>query len=108
MKIKYEREQKGNKVFTREQFIKDSEFHEKNIRPNLRNTNKDLLYMQFIFENAKEEFKEDQLFEDNEIIKYVNIALNKYLENWSRIIFSDTQDDIKGIAFEEFLENFWR
>lgn len=108
MKIKYEREQKGNKVFTREQFIKDSEFHEKNIRPNLRNTNKDLPYMQFIFENTKEEFKEDQLFEDNEIIKIRQHSFEQILGKLESYNLSDTQDDIKGIAFEEFLGKTFR
>lgn len=108
MKIKYEREQKGVKVFTQEQFIKDNEFYEKNIRPSLKNTPKDLPYMQFMFYNTKEEFKKDELFEDNEIINIRQNSFESIIELLEKYNLSDTQDDVKGIAFEKFLGKTFR
>ena len=108
MKIKYEREQHGAKVFTRSEFVEREKWFEKDIRPNLRGTPKDLPYMQFLFHNTKEEFKDDQLFEDNEIIKIRQNSFEQILEKLETYNLSDTQDDIKGIAFEQFLGTTFR
>ncbi len=108
MKIKYEREQRGAKVFTKEEFIEKEKWFEKDIRPSLKGTPKDLPYMQFLFTNTKEEFKEDQLFEDNEIIKIRQNSFEQILEKLQTYNLSDTQDDVKGIAFEQFLGTTFR
>ena len=103
MKIKYEREQRGEKVFTKKEFIEKEKWFEKEIRPSLKNTAKDLPYMQFLFYNTKEEFKDDQLFDENEVIKIRQNSFEQILEKLEAYNLSDTQDDIKGIAFEQFL-----
>ena len=108
MKIKYEREQRGSKVFTKEEFIEKERWFEKDIRPNLKGTAKDLSYMQFLFANTKEEFKDDQLFEDNEMIKIRQNSFEQILEKLQTYNLSDTQDDVKGIAFEQFLGTTFR
>jgi len=108
MKIKYEREQRGTKVFTKEEFIEKEKWFEKDIRPSLKGTPKDLSYMQFLFTNTKEEFKDDQLFEDNEVIKIRQNSFEQILEKLQTYNLSDTQDDVKGIAFEQFLGTTFR
>ncbi|MBR4531984.1 N-6 DNA methylase [bacterium] len=108
MKIKYEREQHGGKVFTREEFIEKEKWFEKEIRPSLKGTPKDLSYMQFLFYNTKEAYKEDQLFEDNELIKIRQNSFEQILEKLQTYNLSDTQDDVKGIAFEQFLGTTFR
>lgn len=108
MKIKYEREQRGTKVFTKEEFIEKEKWFEKDIRPSLKGTPKDLPYMQFLFANTKEEFKNDQLFEDNEVIKIRQNSFEQILEKLQTYNLSDTQDDVKGIAFEQFLGTTFR
>lgn len=108
MKIKYEREQRGTKVFTKEEFIEKEKWFEKDIRPNLKRTSKDLPYMQFLFANTKEDFKDDQLFEDNEVIKVRQNSFEQILEKLQTYNLSDTQDDVKGIAFEQFLGTTFR
>lgn len=108
MKIKYEREQRGAKVFTKNEFIEKEKWFEKEIRPSLKGTPKDLPYMQFLFYNTKEEFKDDQLFEENEIIKIRQNSFEQILEKLETYNLSDTQDDVKGIAFEQFLGTTFR
>ena len=108
MKIKYEREQRGVKVFTKAVFEEQDKLFEKNIRPSLRGTAKDLPYMQFLFYNTKEEFREDQLFEDNEIIKIRQNSFESIIKELENYNLSDTADDVKGIAFEEFLGKTFR
>ena len=108
MKIKYEREQRGTKVFTKKEFEEREKWFEKDIRPSLRGTPKDLPYMQFLFYNTKDEFKDDQLFEENEIIKIRQNSFEQILEKLESYNLSDTQDDVKGIAFEQFLGTTFR
>ena len=108
MKIKYEREQRGTKVFTKKEFEERERWFEKDIRPSLKGTPKDLPYMQFLFYNTKDEFKDDQLFEENEIIKIRQNSFEQILEKLESYNLSDTQDDIKGIAFEQFLGTTFR
>ena len=108
MKIKYEREQRGTKVFTKKEFEEKEKWFEKDIRPSLKGTPKDLPYMQFLFYNTKDEFKDDQLFEENEIIKIRQNSFEQILEKLESYNLSDTQDDVKGIAFEQFLGTTFR
>ncbi len=108
MKINFERGAKGTKVFTKKQFEEDHNKHEKEIRPVLHGTPKDLPYMQFMFENTKLAFKDDQIFEDNEIIKIRQNSFEQILEKLENFNLSDTQDDVKGIAFEHFLGTTFR
>lgn len=108
MKIKYEREQRSAKVFAKNEFVEKEKWFEKEIRPSLKGTPKDLPYMQFLFYNTKEEFKDDQLFEENEIIKIRQNSFEQILEKLETYNLSDTQDDVKGIAFEQFLGTTFR
>lgn len=108
MKIKYEREQRGAKVFTKDEFIEKEKWFEKDIRPNLKGTPKDLPYMQFLFHNTREEFKDDRLFDENELINIRQNSFEQILEKLEAYNLSDTQDDVKGIAFERFLGTTFR
>jgi type I restriction enzyme M protein len=108
MKIKYEREQRGTRVFTKAQFITDNENHEKNYRPILKGTLKDIPYMQWMFEQTKEEFKDDHIFDEIETIKIRQNSFEQILEKLETYNLSDTQDDVKGIAFEQFLGTTFR
>lgn len=108
IKINYEREQKGREIFRVEEYERRETLHENEIRPNLRGTNKDLPYMQFMFLNTKEQFKNDHLFEENEIIKIRETSFKSILKLLEKYNLSDTSDDVKGIAFEQFLGKTFR
>lgn len=109
MKISSERESGNNaKVFTREKFKEEESWHENTIRPSLKGTSKDLPYMQFLFQKTKDTYKNDNLFEDNEIIKIRQNSFEQIIEKLEVYNLSDTQDDVKGIAFEHFLGTTFR
>lgn len=108
MKIREERKNQGAKVFTKEDYKNNRKVYEENIRPNLTGDDKNLEYMQFLFRSTKEQFKDDKLFEQNEIIKIRENSFEQILEKLQNYNLSDTQDDVKGIAFEEFLGTTFR
>ena len=64
--------------------------------------------MQFMFLNTKEQFKNDHLFEENEIIKIRETSFKSILKLLEKYNLSDTSDDVKGIAFEQFLGRTFR
>lgn len=65
MKIRFERDNKGMKVFTKQEYLDAAQNHEKNVRPGLKGTDLYALsYMQFLFRTTKEFFKDDRLFDD--------------------------------------------
>lgn len=108
MKINYEKNNKGSMVFTKEKFKQDELTFEQNIRPNLKNTHLDLPYMQYLFMNTKNFYSEDKLFEENELIRIRQNSFESILEELEKYNLSDTSDDVKGIAFEQFLGKTFR
>lgn len=108
MKINYERDAKGTKVFTRQQFFDDNEAYERTTGERDRKRGTYRPYMQELFYDTKEIFKDDQLFEENEIIKIRQNSFESILKELEAYNLSDTADDVKGIAFEEFLGKTFR
>lgn len=108
MKIRYERQQRGTKVFTKAEYLSQADNYERNVRPGLRARGIDQPYMQHLFDTTKIEFREDQLFEDNDEIKIRENSFVQILEKLENYNLSDTQDDVKGIAFEQFLGTTFR
>lgn len=108
IKINYERDEKGKRIFTLEEYNKREKMHEADIRPQLRGTNRDLPYMQFMFLKTKDKFKNDHLFDENEIIKIRETSFRAILKELEKYNLSDTSDDVKGIAFEQFLGRTFR
>ena len=109
MKIRFERDNKGTKVFTKAEYEAQAKKHEKNVRPGLKGTDVyGLSYMQFLFRTTKEYFKDDQLFEDKDEINIRENSFVQILEKLENYNLSDTQDDVKGIAFEQFLGTTFR
>lgn len=64
--------------------------------------------MQWMFEQTKEAYVNDQIFEENETIKIRQNSFKQILGKLENYNLSDTQDDVKGIAFEEFLGTTFR
>ena len=109
MKIRFERDNKGMKVFTKQEYLDAAQNHEKNVRPGLKGTDLYALsYMQFLFRTTKEFFKDDRLFDDKDEINIRENSIIQILEKLETFNLSDTQDDVKGIAFEEFLGTTFR
>ncbi len=108
MKIRYERDKNGSEVFTLKKYKQLEEDYEKYTRPTLKRQGVDLPYMQIMFNDTKDMFKEDHLFDENETIKIRQNSFEQILEKLQTYNLSDTQDDVKGIAFEQFLGTTFR
>lgn len=61
-----------------------------------------------LFRTTKEFFKDDRLFDDKDEINIRENSFIQILEKLETFNLSDTQDDVKGIAFEEFLGTTFR
>jgi type I restriction enzyme M protein len=102
IKIRYERSNSGNQIFSKEEFKKAKESYEK-FKPK---DGKD--FYQFLFEQTKEDFKNDDLFEPNEIIRIRESSFEAIVQELQVYNLSTTSDDVKGIAFEQFLGKTFR
>ncbi|NHA04118.1 N-6 DNA methylase [Mucilaginibacter sp. HC2] len=103
MKIRYEREQAKTKaLFSRKEFEELKYAYEKI-------TGKDSLpFYQHFFEKTKEVFKADEIFDHNDTIKIRETSFLQIVKELEKYNLSNTSDDIKGIAFEEFLGRTFR
>lgn len=108
MKIMYERQSKEELIFSYEKFKALERGHETNVRPSLKNTPKDLPYMDFWFERTKEYFEGDEIFDLHDKIKIKQGSFESIVKELEKYNLSDTSDDVKGIAFEEFLGKTFR
>lgn len=113
MKINYERNRKmgEEEKFTKALFEQQEKWFEENVKPGLveRNPNdSNLTYLDFWFENTKRRYAEEKLFEQNDKIKISKGSFLKVVKELEAYNLSDTDDDIKGVAFEEFLSKTFR
>ncbi len=102
IKIRYERSNTGAQIFSKDEFKKARESYEK-YKP------KDgAEFYQFLFEQTKLDFKDDDLFEMNEIIRIRENSFEAIVKELEKYNLSTTSDDVKGIAFEQFLGKTFR
>ena len=104
IKIMYERNPKQESIFSLEQFKKL-----KNAWEQVRGrSDKAESYMQKLFEDVKEEFKNDGIFEENERIKLKESTFEAIVKELEIYNLTKTGADVKGIAFEKFLSKTFR
>lgn len=102
IKIRYERDNTGAQIFSAKEFKAARESYEK-YRP------KDgAEFYQFLFQQTKEDFKDDDLFDPNEIIRIRENSFEAIVKELEIYNLSTTSDDVKGIAFEKFLGKTFR
>lgn len=110
MKIMYERNPDKELIFTWDTFLLKERYYKEKIEPSFKqenpNYNKD--FIQFEFDDTKRKFKDHKLFEDNDIIKIKRNSFELIVKELEVYNLSSTSDDIKGIAFEEFLGRTFR
>ena len=102
IKIRYERQNTGSQIFSIEEFKKAKESYER-FKPK---DGKD--FYQFLFDQTKQDFKNDDLFENNEIIRIRENSFEAIVKELEIYNLSTTSDDVKGIAFEQFLGKTFR
>jgi type I restriction enzyme M protein len=102
IKIRYERSNTGAQIFSEEEFKKARDSYNK-YKP------KDgAEFYQFLFEQTKEDFKDDDLFENSEILRIRENSFEAIVKELQIYNLSTTSDDVKGIAFEQFLGKTFR
>lgn len=107
MKIRYERNPDEDVLFSLEKFQRDEKHFEKNIKKHLPHEAQ-IPYMQYLFKATKDEFSEDRLFDSHEVIRIKQYSFEQIVKELERYNLSATSDDVKGIAFEEFLGTTFR
>lgn len=107
MKIRYERNPDEDVLFSLEKFQKDERHFEKNIKKHLP-LEAQIRYMQYLFKATKDEFADDKLFEPYETIKIKQYSFEQIVKELEKYNLSATSDDVKGIAFEQFLGTTFR
>lgn len=102
IKIRYERDNTGAQIFSVKEFKEARTSYEK-YKP------KDgVEFYQFLFQQTKEDFKDDDLFEPNEVIRIRENSFEAIVKELEIYNLSTTSDDVKGIAFEKFLGKTFR
>ncbi len=102
IKIRYERSNSENQIFSIEEFKKAKDSYER-YKPK-----GGIDFYQFLFEQTKEDFKDDDLFEPAETIRIRENSFEAIVEELEIYNLSTTSDDVKGIAFEQFLGKTFR
>lgn len=108
MKIRYERQQRGIKVFTKAEYLSQADNYEKNVRPGLKAKGIDSLICRTYSTPQKSNLKKTICLR---IINEIKIRENSFvqiLEKLENYNLSDMQDDVKGIVFEQFLGTTFR
>ena len=102
IKTIYERDNSKNQIFSLDIYKKEKIDFEK-YRFNER---KD--FYQFLFEQTKKGYIDDDLFEPTEIIRIRENSFEAIVKELEIYNLSTTSDDVKGIAFEQFLGKTFR
>lgn len=110
MKIMYERNATEEMIFSKSKFQSDEKNYEQVIRPKFKKevAYLDQDYMQYLFDETKRAFENDGIFESKDQIKIKKNSFEMIVEELETFNLSDTSDDVKGIAFEQFLGKTFR
>jgi len=109
MKIMYEREATEEMIFSKARFQALEKLYNQELRDGIRSdSNFDEDYMQILFNRTKLKFEGDGIFEKRDQIKIKRESFEMIVEELEAFNLSDTSDDVKGIAFEQFLGKTFR
>lgn len=97
IKMLYERDAKEELVYSKEKFLKEEAAFKKGGD-----------YIQYLFDEVKRQYEADGLFDVEDRIRIRRESFLLILEELGKVELYDTSDDIKGIAFEQFLGKTFR
>ena len=106
IKIRYERENEEGQIFSKERFVENRKQYEK-LNKEMGVTNA-IPFYQNLFEKTKLQFANDHLFDDNAKIEIRENSFEQIVKELEIYNLSTTSDDVKGIAFEQFLGKTFR
>nr|AYC64352.1 hypothetical protein [Pseudochlorodesmis sp. HV01306a] len=102
IKIRYELNNSNAQIFSKKQFLKLKKAYSET------QSKTSLPFYQQLFERTKEDFIDDALFDKNETIKIKEISFEAIVKKLESYNLSTTTEDVKGIAFEQFLGKTFR
>lgn len=102
IKIRYERQNSDTQIFSCEKFRQDRKSYDRYKSQGAPD------FYQVLFEQTKQDFASDHLFEPNDIIKIRENSFEQIVKELEIYNLSTTSDDVKGIAFEKFLGRTFR
>lgn len=113
MKINYERNRKTGEEekFSKKLFEQKEKWFEEEVKPNLIARNPleaNTAYLDFWFDETKRKYANEKLFEPSDKMRIGRDTFLKVVKELEAYNLSDTDDDIKGVAFEEFLSKTFR
>ena len=97
IKMLYERDAKEELVYSKEKYLKEEAAYKKGED-----------YIQYLFDEVKRQYEADGLFDVEDRIRIRRESFLLILEELGKVELYDTSDDIKGIAFEQFLGKTFR
>lgn len=106
IKIRYERENDEGQIFSQNRFVENRKAYEK-LNKEMGVTDSVPFY-QNLFEKTKIQFASDHLFDDNAKIEIRENSFEQIVKELEIYNLSTTSDDVKGIAFEQFLGKTFR
>lgn len=104
IKIMYERKPKQEAIFSLKQFERLKEAWDFSRGKSEKETS----YIQRMFEDVKDDFATDHIFEANERIKLRESSFEQIVKELEIYNLTSTSADVKGIAFEQFLGRTFR
>lgn len=102
IKIRFERNNSGAQIFSLDEYEKGR------AKYNSEKSREELMYYQFLFEMTKDSFAKDNLFAENDRINIRENSFEQIVKELQTYNLSTTSDDVKGIAFEQFLGRTFR
>lgn len=102
IKIWHERKQDRGKIFSLTGFKEGKEQYDKYASKGAKP------FYQHLFENVKSDYASEDLFDKDDVIKLRENSIESIIKKLEIYNLSDTSDDVKGIAFEEFLGKTFR
>lgn len=106
IKIRYERENDEGQIFSKDRFVANRKAYEK-LNKEMGVTDA-IPFYQNLFEKTKQQFASDHLFDDNAKIEIRENSFEQIVKELEIYNLSTTSDDVKGIAFEQFLGKTFR
>lgn len=104
MKIRYERSEE-KVLFSKDEFAK---LKLSDTRTRTAKEIQDKPFYQYYFDRTKVYFENDEIFEPNDTLRIREASFLSIVKLLEKYNLSDTSDDVKGIAFEEFLGKTFR
>lgn len=102
IKIRYERSNSEAQIFSKDEFKKARDSY------NQYKPKDGPEFYQFLFEQTKLDFRNDDLFDQTDTLKIRENSFEAIVEELQIYNLSTTSDDVKGIAFEQFLGKTFR